>query len=101
MSGWKGDQPVLSAGFAGIERSCRATLPSRPEDPQPEVHISVNKFAKYAKAAETLASEPRLEENQIYQQRAVLTSTFTLERDTSCRESVRGMVCDSLESQVV
>jgi biopolymer transport protein ExbD len=25
------------------------------EDPQPEVHISVDKFAKYAKVAETLA----------------------------------------------
>jgi hypothetical protein len=26
---------------------------------------------------------------------------FTLECDTSCRESVRGMACDSLETQVV
>jgi biopolymer transport protein ExbD len=25
------------------------------EDPQPEVHIAVDKFAKYAKVAETLA----------------------------------------------
>jgi nucleoside-diphosphate-sugar epimerase len=45
--------------------------------------------------------EPWLKENRVHQQRAVLTSTFALECDTSCRESVRGMVCDSLESQVV
>ena len=36
-------------------RRCRATSPGGREDPQPEVHITVDKFAKYEKVAQTLA----------------------------------------------
>jgi biopolymer transport protein ExbD len=39
------------------------------EDPQPEVHLSVDKFAKYAKVAETLADLQNRgsRENRIHQ----------------------------------
>ena len=46
--------------------------------PQPEVHISVDKFAKYEKVAQTLADlqKPRLEEDRFRQQQFVLIITI-------------------------
>jgi hypothetical protein len=48
------------------------------KDPQPEVHITVDKFAKYEIVAQTLADlqQPRFEEDRIRQQRFVLIKTI-------------------------
>ena len=44
------------------------------KDPQPEVHITVDKFAKYEIVAQTLGrfAAPRLEEDRVRQQRLFL-----------------------------
>jgi biopolymer transport protein ExbD len=52
-------------------RPCRVYHQEASNDPQPEVHISVDKFAKYEIVAQTLADlqQPWLEEDRVRQQR--------------------------------